>query len=338
MSAPTKSQDIQPQILQSVLYGPARAKILNVALQLDLFSLIHHNQTTLDKLTKQLNLPLRSARFLLDALVGMGLLQKLKSQYKLGHEAATFLVRGESRYIGAYLLGVSQFQDKWDGLSDCLKSGKPVTAAITPEAQTLFFQELAKALFSVNYLSAVHLAKKLGLGKTIKAPRILDVACGAAPWSIACALADTGCQIVAMDLPGVLQVAQEQVQKFRLGKQFQFLGGDLKEFNFGVEAFDLIILGHICHGVGEAETRRLLKKAYDALKVGGKIIVAEFLVNDLRTAPEVNLLFAMNMLLSTEQGDVFSIKDFKRWLGMVGFKKTTSLNLLHPTQGVVATK
>jgi len=38
------------------------------------------------------------------------------------------------------------------------------------------------------------------------------------------------------------------------------------------------------------------------------------------------LLFALNMLVNTEEGDVFTSAEFKEWLSVSGFQKVEILN------------
>jgi ubiquinone/menaquinone biosynthesis C-methylase UbiE len=152
------------------------------------------------------------------------------------------------------------------------------------------------------------------------------------------ALADSGARVTAVDFPDILEVAQSYIKKFHAVKQFELRAGDFHEIPFERQGYDLIILGHICHMEGEAGSRKLIKKAFDALKPGGRILIAEFLSNDLRTGPEIPLLFAINMLLFTPQGDVFSAKDFKRWLNLSGFKKVSNLAVQYPCGVVVGIK
>lgn len=73
-------------------------------------------------------------------------------------------------------------------------------------------------------------------------------------------------------------------------------------------------LGHILHSEGEARSRQLLKKTFNALKSGETIAIAEWLVNDERTEPLPSLMFAVQMLVNTEKGDTFSFNEVKRWL------------------------
>jgi len=82
----------------------------------------------------------------------------------------------------------------------------------------------------------------------------------------------------------------------------------------------------------------LLKKTFGALKSGGTIAIAEWLVNDQRTEPAPALMFAVQMLVNTEKGDTFSFSEIKSWLEDAGFKKVRKLKTPHPSPLVVATK
>ena len=95
--------------------------------------------------------------------------------------------------------------------------------------------------------------------------------------------------------------------------RFNFVEGDLLEANFGT-GYDVAILGHILHSEGEKRSRELLKKTFRALKSGGVIAIAEWLVNDQRTEPLHALMFAVQMLVNTEKGDTFSFNEIKSWL------------------------
>lgn len=333
-----KTTEIQPELIQNIYFGNARYHVLMAALELDLFTIIHKKLSTVDKIAKEAQIPIRPCRMILDALVGMGLINKSKNQYKIGIEASTFLVQGETKNLAPYFLSMKDRSATWDNLMPCLKSGQPMENKKKLQDKKKFFQDLVEKIFSINYLSAVTLSKKLGIGNKIKAARVLDLGCGAAAWSIPMAVSDPQVKVTAMDFPEILEVCEASVKRFRLQKQFDLMAADIMEANFGCETFDIIILGHICHMFSESEVRKLFKKAYDALNTGGKLIVGEYMVNELRTAPDMNLIFALVMLMHTEQGDVYSAKEYKRWLGFAGFKKTTNLNLLLPCSAMVATK
>jgi len=338
MAGKEKSVEIQPELILNIHWGYARTHILSTAVELDVFSLIKEGRGTLEKIARALRTTLRSARIFLDALVGMGLLNKSRGSYKLTPESKAFLVKGSSDYLGNFLHMNDGPQKKWPLLTRAVKTGKPIEGMADEETRAGFFKDLVKAIFPVSYASGVILCKKLGVGKTLQGLNVLDLGCGSAAWSLAFAMTDPSSKIVAVDLPEVLEVAQSYVKRFHVTRQFEFRGGDYHTVSMEKDTYDAIILGHICHSEGEAASRKLFKRCFDSLRKGGKLLVAEFVANDLKTGPEIPLIFALNMLLFTENGDVFTSKELKRWLGLVGFKKVSALAVQYPCTAIVGTK
>lgn len=338
MSGKEKSIELQPELIQNIHWSFARSQVLLTAMELDVFSIIHQGNSSVEKIARGLGSTHRAVRIFLDALVGIGLLGKTRDNYKLTPESKNFLVKGESQYLGQAILGYPQFGKYWENLTQVMKNGQPLQSSADPQERVQFFKELVKIIFPSSFASGIILGKKLGVGKSLQNQKILDVGAGAAPWSLALALADSGARVTAVDYPDVLEVAQGFIKKFHAVRQFELRSGDYHEVPFERQAYDVVILGHICHGEGEAGSRKLIKKSFEALKPGGRILIPEFLSNDLKTGPEIPLLFAVNMLLFTPQGDVFSAKDFKRWLNLSGFKKVSSLAVQYPCSVVVGIK
>jgi 3-hydroxy-5-methyl-1-naphthoate 3-O-methyltransferase len=143
--------------------------------------------------------------------------------------------------------------------------------------------------------------------------------------------------VTAVDWAGMIPTTKRIAQKFRVGDRFKFIEGDLLEADFGKD-YDVATLGHILHSEGEERSRQLLKKTFRALKSGGTIAIAEWLVNDERTQPLPPLMFAVQMLVNTEKGDTFSFNEIKSWLEEAGFKKVRKLEAPGPSPLVLATK
>ena len=57
----------------------------------------------------------------------------------------------------------------------------------------------------------------------------------------------------------------------------------------------------------------LIKRIYNALNSGGKIIIQDFILDNDKTSPSFSALFSLNMLLFTENGCVHI--HFKRLKG-----------------------
>ena len=89
--------------------------------------------------------------------------------------------------------------------------------------------------------------------------------------------------------------------------------------------YDLAILGHIIHSEGEKWGKKLIKKMYRILTDNGMLLIAEMIPNDTRSGPMLPLLFGLNMLVHTEAGDVFTMRQYREWLKDAGFRKVQNL-------------
>src|SRR2546426_899494 len=188
----------------------------------------------------------------------------------------------------------------------------------------------------MSYPAAQKLADHLKIAKMENEVRVLDLAAGSGIWGIALAQKSPRVQVTALDWAGMIPTTKRIAQKFGVGDRFKFIEGDLVKADFG-SGYDVATLGHILHSEGEERSRHLLKKTSNALKSGGTIAIAEWLVNDERTEPLPSLMFAVQMLVNTEKGDTFSFNEIKRWLEEAGFKNARTLEVPGPSPLVLAT-
>ncbi len=82
----------------------------------------------------------------------------------------------------------------------------------------------------------------------------------------------------------------------------------------------------------------MLRKVFGALARGGTIAVQDFLVEDDRTDPPVGLIFAVNMLVATENGDNWSFNEIAGWPGDAGFEDVRTPEHARTVVLVVATR
>jgi len=67
--------------------------------------------------------------------------------------------------------------------------------------------------------------------------------------------------------------------------------------------------------------------------------IAEILVDANRTAPLPALIFAVNMLVNSDQGDTFSFEEIAGWLRDAGFTQVRSVEAPGPAPRLIlATK
>jgi ubiquinone/menaquinone biosynthesis C-methylase UbiE len=208
---------------------------------------------------------------------------------------------------------------RWANLAEVVRSGRP-SAPGSAEEIGRFFSTLVKAIFPLNFMGSRSAVAALDRKARARIGRILDVAAGAAAWSIPFAQSIPAARVTVADLPGVTNVAREYTSRFGVADRFDYLEGDLRSTDFGRDRFDLVILGHIIHGEGREHGQKLIERSFAALKDYGLLLIAEFIPNDDRTGPELPMLFGLNMLMARPGSDVFTMREYRQWLNAAGFR------------------
>ena len=310
---------------------------LIAAIDLDVFTLISKGNKTVQSIAKVLNAPHRPVERLLDALVGMGYATKRGTQLGLTPVADTFLVSTKPTFIGAMADESRITLPGWMQLAEVVRTGNPIEQVDTAQGRE-FFPRLVRAIFPMSYQAARTLVGALPAVKLKKVHRILDVAAGSGAWSLPFAQALPDARVTAMDYPEVTAVTRQYAAELGVAGRYDYLEGDLRQVDFGREQYDVVILGHIIHTEGEKWGKALISKSYNALKPGGMLVIAEMIPNDSRTAPVFPLLFGLNMILHTKEGDVFTTAQYRQWLKQAGFKNVKTVEADSPSPLILATR
>ena len=334
-----KKKQVSPERLMQFGFAYAPPLIITAAVSNKVFDSLESGSKTVDQISKETGASARGLRMLMNALVGLELLKKDRHQkYSLTPESAAFLVSNKPGALaGFFRLNVTQLVSKWLQLGDVVRAGRPAQAVNQEGEGTEFFSGLVENIIPMSYATAQTLADHLKLTKAKNEVRVLDLAAGSGIWGIVLAQASARVRVTAVDWAGMIPTTKRITQKFGVGARFKFIEGDLLEADFG-SGYDIATLGHILHSEGEERSRQLLKKTFRALKSGGTIAIAEWLVNDERTQPLPPLMFAVQMLVNTEKGDTFSFNEIKSWLEEAGFKKVRKLEAPGPSPLILATK
>jgi 2-polyprenyl-3-methyl-5-hydroxy-6-metoxy-1,4-benzoquinol methylase len=321
------------------MWGYAPPLILEAAIRHRVFDVLDDGPRTVEEVEHATGASARGLTAVMNALVGLDFLTKdALGRYALTPESSAFLVSTKPGFQGGMILHCSeQLIPKWLRLHDIVATGRPVEAINQERLGGDFFSKFVGDIFPRSYGSAQKLAAALDLDGAGPPLSVLDVAAGSGVWGIAMAQRSQRVRVTAVDWPEVIPVTRKTVARLGLMKRFQFVAGDLLAADFGRNHV-VATLGHILHSEGEERSRALLGRTFDALASGGTIAVAEFLVNDERTEPLVGLLFAVNMLVNTENGDTYSFREISAWLGEAGFVNTRTLEAPGPSPLILATK
>jgi ubiquinone/menaquinone biosynthesis C-methylase UbiE len=334
-----RKKQVTPQRLMELSFAYAPPLIISAAVNNGVFNSLENSARTANEVAKQTGASARALRILMNALVGLNLLKKDRhGKYSLTQESAGFLLSNKpGTHAGFFGTIAPQLISRWLRLSDIVREGRPAVAVNQETEGTEFFSQLVENIIPMSYPPAQKLGDHLKLAKAKNEIRVLDLAAGSGIWGIALAQKSPRVRVTAVDWAGMIPTTKRITQDFGVGERFDYVEGDILEANFG-SGYDIATLGHILHSEGEDRSRQLLKKTFRALKSGGTIAIAEWLVNDDRTRPLPSLMFAVQMLVNTEKGDTFSFNEIKNWLEEAGFRKVRKLESPGPSPLILAAK
>jgi SAM-dependent methyltransferase len=338
MPRKAKKSLLSPAAIMEDLHGAWRSQTLVAGVELGVFQHIAEGKRTAKEIAAGAGASSHGMVLLLDALTAIGYLRKSGARYGLPPVSAAFLVPGEKAYVGAFAHALSLTLDSWKNLSEAVKSGRPAETVNVAEKGKEFFPKLVASLFPGNYAASAVAVSRFSEKEKRGIRRILDVAAGSGAWSLAFAKAIPEARVATVDFAEMTPITKEFAEKLGVADRYEYHEGDLRQADFGRDVYDLVILGHIIHSEGEAHGKDLLQKCYAALRPGGKLMIAEFVPNDARTGPAMPLLFGLNMLLQTEEGGVFTLREYRAWLKAIGFRRVSTIAVPPPATVILGTK
>ena len=336
-----ESNAVTPERVTQMAWSFAATVLMHTAVQTKAFDVLDTGPRTIAEVADATGCSVRGVRALLESLLGFGLLARQGDRFSLVPDVAAFLVRGKPGFLGGLFMHINgQILQQWMHLPEIVRTGKPIKAVNQHNQGAEFFAKFVEDLFNLNYAGAAALADALAPELAAQdggAINVLDIAAGSGVWGIAIAKRMPRAQITALDWKEVTPVTRSVAAKNGVGDRLRTIEGDLNEVDFG-RGYHLVTLGHILHSEGEARSRKLLKKVFDALRPGGLVAIAEFVVNDDRSGPVYPLLFAVNMLANTDEGDAYTFGQMGRWLKEIGYTDPRQIAIPAPSPILVARK
>ena len=168
---------------------------------------------------------------------------------------------------------------------------------------------LVEGTFTTMWRTATRADLKLRYSTT-PAARILDVGAGGAPWAIAMLTACPQGSAVVNDLPGVLDVARRKTAEFGVADRCEFRPGDYFEIDVEPGAYDIVVLGHVCRAEGAPGAQRLIARAFEALKPGGRVVLADYFQDPERKLNPHAVLMGVTMMAATTNGFTYTPDEF----------------------------
>ena len=165
----------------------------------------------------------------------LGILSRKTEKYSLTPPVATYLVKSSELYMDGAVAIARQNVEWWSHLGETVKGGR-FGPPPSQDEMTQFFSTLVRAIFPLGFMGSKSAVAALDKKARGRITAILDLAAGAAAWSIPFAQAIPKARVTVADFPGVTDVAREYTTRFGVADRYDYLDGNLRETDFGSRA------------------------------------------------------------------------------------------------------
>lgn len=309
-----------PELFFETVNAYQRPAAIKAAVELDLFTALGEGQKTAQELASACAASERGVRILCDYLVIIGFLTKADGRYGLTQDSAVFLNRRSPAYMGStleFLLSPMLMSGFEDLTATVRRGGTVIPEGGTVAPENPIWVKFARAMTPMVMMPAQFMAKLVNPGGDGKL-KVLDIAAGHGLFGIAFAQHNPQAEIVALDWPNVLQVAQENAERAGVSDRYSKLEGSAFDMDYG-RGYDLVLLTNFLHHFDAPTCETLLRKVHAALIDGGRAATLEFVPNDDRVSPRVPAAFSLMMLGSTPSGDAYTFAELEQMFKNAGF-------------------
>jgi SAM-dependent methyltransferase len=304
-------------------------RIIFTALDLDLFTALGSGSWTVPELAKKLRASPRGVDILCRNLACAGLLEKRGSRYRNSPFARRELNRTSPAYRSAYLDLIRGQWDAWSKLTQAVQSGRPVEDQDDPD-DPVYRRRFTWAMHERSRDIAPKIAAQIDLRG---ARTLLDLGGGPGTYALAFLEQNPDLHATVCDRAPALEVAREIAASFPHGRRLSYLPLDFIQQPIPGR-YDVIWLSNVLHIYSPEENLQLFRKIAKALEPGGRLLIQDAFVHEEKNGSldSEATLFAVTMLLFTERGNTYTVRDTAGWLKRAGFARVRPVKLKAGTE------
>lgn len=316
----TNFHAMNPNTIREFAASFQKSRILLSGFELDLFTNIDESGTSNNQLAGSLQLDAHACERLLNALVSLGFLTKQNQLFFNTPESFTFLSKKSPEYLGG-LMHSNHLWNTWSNLTRVVKTGKSAHPTEINERGDEWLFPFINAMHDRAMKQAPSQLATIDLSGINS---ILDIGGGSAAYSMEFVTKKPEIKATVFDLPNVVPITGKFIEKEGFSNRIKTFTGDYTTDELP-QGFDLVFLSAIIHSNSLEINQDLIRKCYNSLNKGGRIIIQDWIMNNERTQPTTGAIFAINMLVGTEAGDCFTEQEVNDMLKKAGFSNISRL-------------
>lgn len=274
--------------ISALTYGFIASKALFAALDLDLFTKIERGTKTVSALADATGTAGNRLRTLLTTLKTVGLVTETAGEFTNAPAAATYLVAGAAGDFRDYIRVVNG-GFLYEGLRHLEKSMRG--ERIFPDKG--FYEGIVYSEGGVGgaaFSSAQH-AGSLGPARLMArridlagATTLLDVGGGSGAYTLAFLKQNPKLRATILDFPETTETARRYAVEAGMSDRVTHVQGNAITTEWPSQQ-DVVLMSYIWSAIGSNDIKTLARRAFTALKPGGRVLVHDFMVNDQHEGP-----------------------------------------------------
>lgn len=320
-----------PENLLALSRGFMESRILLTGAELDLFTLLAPRPLSAEEVVDRKGLHPRPTVMLLDALAALGLLVKDEGRYQTETSLAPLLSSDASGSVLPMILHGASLWKTWSELTPIVKeTGKPAR----PAAAFRSPEDLRSFIGAMAVVGAPQAAKIAAAVDPGRARSLLDVGGATGTYTLAFLEAGPDLKATIFDLPPVIDMARERLEKSGVLDRVTLVAGDFYQDDLPA-GHDLALLSAVIHQNSPGQNLNLYGKVLAALEPGGRLVIRDHIMKPGRTEPRAGALFAINMLVATAGGGTYTFEEVEAGLKEAGFVRVKLLQEGERMEGLV---
>jgi hypothetical protein len=331
-----------PEQVLALLQGFMGTAALKAGLDLEVFTHVAKGTDTAEKIAAAKQVSPRAMRILCDALVVFGVLTKSDGHYAVPPVAQMLLVKGSPTYLGAMsrIIGAKPIWDEASRLTELVRAGHRLAPEGAETPGNPFWEDFSRGSRNMATMAGPGVAETAAAWFGAGGPaKILDIAAGSGMYGFSALKRFPNAKLVSVDWPNVLKLAEPTAAQMGLKDRVEFRPGDIFKDDLGA-GYDLVLAVNIYHHFNIEQCTELTRRLYSATASGGALVIVDAVADEKRETERFALVFALTMLIWTEDGDTYTLAEYARMLNGAGYREVEMRRLPGPApqQAVLARK
>lgn len=293
--------------------------LIITANNIGIFNKLSEAPKNLEQIAKEIEIPSDRIEPLLNGLVFNKMIDKNENGYCLTEYKDVLLKDSKFNQTG-YIDFAQTVMEKYNSLEKAIKDNNfsfNNFKDLTEEQAENFMKGMqANAVPQAEYITSKY---------NFENHNILDIGAGAGTYLITVSKEYKSVKGKMIDLPQVSKIQNRNIQKEHLQDRLISIACDYN-YNFPQEHYDDVFLFAVIHQEPKENVRKLLENIYNILKPNGRLFLTSFFLNDDKISPEFSVQFAIEMLVNSKNGKVYTHSEIKNLLNDTNFSNIEKID------------